>query len=74
MFAYRQLFDLCLLLLDMLVLPQKLFVNTKSVNIRKRGRPPIHEGTIYFPSYFHYFKSLLHSFLGYECIGQGGGM
>ena len=54
-FAYRPLFDLNPLLLDMLVLPQKLFVNTKGVTIRKRGRPPIHEDTMYFPSYFHHF-------------------
>ena len=33
-FVYRPLFDLCLLLVDMLVLSQELFARTKSVNIR----------------------------------------
>ena len=48
-FAYGPLFDLCLLLLDVLVLPQKLFAKTKCFTIRKRGRPLIHEGIMYFP-------------------------
>ena len=44
----RPLFDLYLLLLDMMILPQKLFASTKSVTTRRRGRPHIHEGTMCF--------------------------
>ena len=39
-FVYRQLFDLYLLPIDMLVLPQELFMDIKSVNMRKSGSQP----------------------------------
>ena len=42
--------------------------------IWKRGRPLIHEGTIYLSSIYHHFYSLLHCLWGRGCSGLEGGV
>ena len=73
-FAYRPYFDLQLLFLDVLILPQMLFTSNKKDTSRKRGRPLIHEGTIIFFLFLSHCSHICTVFgvgvyrIGRECI------
>ena len=54
-FAYRPYFDLQLLPLDVLVLPQKLYVSTRERYHQEEGTVLIHEGTICLNSDLNHF-------------------
>ena len=64
-----------MLILDVLVLSQQLCVFLlRRDTIWKRGRPLIHEGTIYLSSICDHFQSYLNYLWGRGCLGLGGGM